>query len=492
MSNADRSRPGKLVLSSLLMAAAHGLIAGLPAPALAHSALGSVPQGLPEEYYSGGRNGTVFDTTSRCLEMPAPAVAADPRLLRQFQDGEQVFLADFVTDPKAPYGGLGPSYNNTSCMNCHPNYGRGRRVDKFTTQFGNGYTAYVHTPDGKLVEGYTFMLQTMATPPYVPPAKGVKITWNQFVDQHGNKYPDGTPYNKGKPTEGSLIYPTADIIEPLMPLPKDYRVSIESTIGLFGTGLLDAIPDEDIIAEHERQNARPGPIKGRLGKWIEEAHDGKKHLGRFTFHNTRATLQNGPGFNGAWNVFNITRKDRPKLFVSEQWIRKQEERGLDGAALRADQPVELTQKQLDDLVVWMIGIAVPAARNLGDPVVKEGKELFNGLGCSGCHKPTWVTGDYPAIPGLSKQKIRPYTDLLMHDMGEENRGLVRTYRTTPLWARGLMKNAVDHSDMFHDLRARDFEEAVLWHFGEATFAREGFRNLSAKERAALIKFLGSI
>ena len=104
----------------------------------------------------------------------------------------------------------------------------------------------------------------------------------------------------------------------------------------------------------------------------------------------------------------------------------------------------------------------------------------------------WNTGFYPPLPGYSNQTIRPYTDMLMHDMGEENRGRFRTFRTPPLWGRGLMRKTAGHTDMFHDLRARDFEEAVLWHFGEAEFARERFRELSAKERSDLIEFLEAL
>ncbi len=466
--------------------------AGLYSRLLAHISVGGPPPGLSEEYLTGGRAGTVFNTTSRCLEFPAPAVTANPKLAQQFADGEAIFEADFVTDPDAPNGGLGPLYISTSCMNCHPNYGRARRVDKYSTQFGNGYTVLVHTPDGKIVDGYLFMLQTKAVPPYKPLARGVEITWNNFVDQHGNKYPDGTPYNRGKPTEGTLIYPTADIVEPLLPLPADYKVSLEATIGLYGTGLLDAIRDEDIIAEYERQQATPGPIKGQPGKWIVEPYDGKKHLGKFTWHNTRATLQNGPGYNGIWNVVNVTRKDRPKLFATRQWIDKQAELGLDITPLVGPQPFELTQEDLDNLMVWSRGLAVPAARNLDSPEVLRGRELFRDIGCADCHKPSWVTGDYPYIPGYAKQKIWPYTDMLEHDMGEQNRGVSRTFRTPPLWARGLMHNAVDHTDMWHDLRARDFEEAILWHFGEADDSREAFRYLSAAERKALISFLEAI
>lgn len=460
---------------------------------LAHVAIGGIPPGLSEEYFPGGRMGTVFSTTSRCLEMPSPAIDADPKLSQMFKDGEASFEADYVTDPEAPNGGLGPIYNNVSCRNCHPNYGRARRVENFNEQFGNGYLAFVHTPDSKIVPGYLFMLQTMATPPYVPLAKGVDIQWHEYKDSYGNKYPDGTPYNAGTMYEGTLIYPTADIIDPLLPLPKDYKVSIEGTIGIFGTGLLDVIPDEDIIAEFERQQKLPGPIKGRHGKWKKEPHDGKEHLGKFTTHNTRATLQNGPGFNGSWSVYNITREDRPKLFASQEWIDKQGELGLDTTLLTAHQPVELSSEDLDNLMVWSRGLAVPAARNLNDPTVQQGKKMFYAANCNECHKPSWTTGkESPYIPGFANQKIWPYTDLLMHDMGEINQGFTRTWRTPPLWARGMMKNAVDHTDMMHDLRARNFEEAILWHFGEGEEAREAFRQMDKKDREALLKFLESI
>lgn len=481
-----------LSISAAPLLAAVLLAAGLYSQAHAHSALGTPPSGLSEEYYTGGRMGTVFSTTSRCLEMPAPAVSRDPELQAQFDEGEVIFETNYVVDPQAPTGGLGPVYNNMSCKNCHPNYGRGRRVDRFDMTIGNGYLAFVHTPDGKIAPGYKFMLQTKAVPPYQPMAKGVKITWNQFVDEYGNQYPDGTPYNQGTPYEGTLIYPTAEIIEPLVPLPEGAQVSLEATIGIFGTGLLDAIPDEAIMAEYERQQAMPGPIKGQHGPWITEAFDGKKHLGKFTSHNARATLQNGPGYNGSWSVFNITREDRPNLFATQEWIDKQGELGLDTALLAAHQPVEMSKEDLHNLTVWFRGLAVPAARNLDDPEVRRGKAVFHDIGCGHCHTPSWVTGEYPYIPGYSHQKIWPYTDLLMHDMGKINYGLKKTYRTPPLWARGLMYNAVDHTDMMHDLRARNFEEAILWHFGESIETREAFRNLSEDDRKAVIEFLKAI
>ena len=460
---------------------------------MAHISVGGTPPGLSEEYWTGGKMGTVFNTTSRCLEMPSPAIDADERLSALFPLGEAIFEADYVVDADAPYGGLGPVYNNNSCRNCHPNYGRGRRVDNFKEQFGNGYLAFVHTPEWKFVKGYTFMLQTMAAPPYKPPAEGVEITWHDYKDKYENKYPDGSLYNEGKEYEGTLIYPSAKLINPIIDLPEDYRVSIESTIGIPGTGLLDAVPDEAILAEYERQQATALPVKGTHGRWITEPYDGKKRLGKFTSHSTRASLQNGPGFNGSWSVPNITREDRRKLFVTQEWIDKQAELGIDTTMLTAEQPVEMTPEVHEALMVWSRGLAVPAARNLDDPVVQQGKKLFHKVSCNECHKPSWTTEkEHKWIPGYSNQKIWPYTDLLKHDMGKINEGFTSSFRTPPLWARALMYNAVDHTDMWHDLRARDFEEAILWHFGEGEFSREKFRNLTKDERKALITFLEAI
>ncbi len=443
-------------------------------------------------YYLGGDAGTVFIRTTKAFEQPSPAIV-DAGLEEEFLLGEAIFEGNFVVNPDVPFGGLGPTYIKSSCVACHPGYGRARRTDDYNEEYGNGYIAFIHHPDGTPVKGYTPMLQTKVLPPYKPYVEGVEITWHEYQDKYGNKYPDGTPYNLGKKTEGSLIYPTADVINPLLPLPEDYRVSIESTIGIYGTGLLDAISDEDILKEYHRQQSTSGPVKGIHGKWIKEEHlGGKPRLGRFTWHCTRATLTNGPGSNGLWNTQGINREGRRQLYQTQEWVDKQRELGLDVSQLEAEQPIEMSNKDFENFMIWHRGLAVPAARNLDKPRVQNGQRIFNEIGCASCHKPEWKTGEYPELPAYAYQVIRPYTDLLMHDMGEENRGMVRTYRTPPLWGRGLMKKAVDHTDMFHDLRARDFEEAILWHFGESEFAREAFRHLSAQDRADLIEFLKSL
>lgn len=447
---------------------------------------------LGPAYYAGGLKGTTFNKSSKAMEQASPAVV-EAGLEEQFLLGEEnIFEGIFVADPHVPFGGLGPTYMKASCISCHPGYGRGRRTDRLSEEYGNGYIAFVHNPDGTPVKGYTKMLQIKAVAPFQPYAKDVKIAWHDFVDKHNNCYPDGTPYNAGKATEGSLIYPTAHIIEPLLPLPDDYKVSIESTIGIYGTGLLDAIPDEAIVAEAKRQQALKGPVQGKHGEWIYEPYSGETRLGKFDWHCARATLGNGPGINGLWNTTNLTREDRPELYLTQEWIDKQKELGIDVSKLEEKPAVEISNEEVENFMIWHRGLAVPAARKMDDPAVQRGREIFNAIGCASCHKPEWVTGEYPPMPAYANQTIRPYTDMLLHDMGEENRGIGLTYRTPPLWGRGLMIKTADHTDMFHDLRARDFEEAILWHFGESEFARERFRHLSAEERAELIKFLKAI
>jgi CxxC motif-containing protein (DUF1111 family) len=161
--------------------------------------------------------------------------------------------------------------------------------------------------------------------------------------------------------------------------------------------------------------------------------------------------------------------------------------------------VEIGQKLFDHLVFYAQNLAVPPRRNLDDPSVAEGKALFHQLGCQGCHTPTFTTGKVEGQPHLSGQKIWPYTDLLLHDMGEgladhrpEGVASGFEWRTAPLWGIGLTETVSGHTFFLHDGRARNVEEAILWHGGEAQAARDGYANLSKQERAALLSFVNSL
>ena len=173
---------------------------------------------------------------------------------------------------RPPFSGLGPVYIRSSCITCHPGYGRSKRVTTFNSdEYGNGYLVMIHNPDGTICSSFTGMLQTKATPPYLPPVdeSGINIVWHEYTDQYGNTYPDGTRY--------SLIYPkvTIERTKIILDVPDDYQVSIEGTIGIYGTGLLDAISDNDLIAQRDLEAAR-GYCMGVLGPMITEA-DGSQH-----------------------------------------------------------------------------------------------------------------------------------------------------------------------------------------------------------------------
>jgi len=125
--------------------------------------------------------------------------------------------------------------------------------------------------------------------------------------------------------------------------------------------------------------------------------------------------------------------------------------------------------------------------------------VFYDSGCAACHRPKFVTRTDPARPEHSHQLIWPYTDMLLHDMGDgladgRPEGLAdgREWRTAPLWGIGLTKVVSGHTFFLHDGRARNLLEAILWHGGEAEAARETVRNLPTKEREALLAFLNSL
>ncbi|MDR0364761.1 MAG: hypothetical protein LBH92_07080 [Bacteroidales bacterium] len=439
---------------------------------------------LSEEYYTGGKTGTVFNRASNAFEQVAPAVTD----YMAFKRGEKLFEQSFVTGD-GPAGGLGPVYIRTSCETCHPGYGRSRRVDKFdSNEYGNGYLVMIHNPDGSICQSFTTMLQTRAVEPYLPPVdeSGIRINWIEHTDEYGNKYADGETY--------SLIYPevTIDRSAILLDVPSDYQVSIEGTIGIFGTGLLDAIPEDSIIERHLHEQSR-GYCQGVSTLPYALDENGEAKVGRYTYGCTRSTLQNGPGSNALWNITNVTRPDRNYLYATTAWIEKMAEMGLDTLGFAGGfEKTEMTMEEFDDFMIWHRGLAVPAARDLDNPIVQQGKELFYSIGCTACHKPSWTTGYDKHMPGFSYQKIWPYTDLLRHDLGMKNPGLRQKCRTTPLWGKGLMYQCTGANDMLHDMRARTFEEAILWHGGEAQQCKESFRNLSKSERDALVKFLEAI
>jgi CxxC motif-containing protein (DUF1111 family) len=160
---------------------------------------------------------------------------------------------------------------------------------------------------------------------------------------------------------------------------------------------------------------------------------------------------------------------------------------------------ELRQELWDALTFWVTALDAPPQRDSDKPAVMRGEKLFDSAKCSQCHVPALTAGKSALLPQLSAKTIRPYTDLLLHDMGPELadgrpdfKAGGRDWRTPPLWGIGLSKQVNGSTNFLHDGRARNLLEAVVWHGGEATASRDLFAKLSEPERNDLIAFLSSL
>ena len=507
-----------------------------------------------EEWYPGGQLGTTDNVTAGCYEDEAPAVNQQG-LLSEFNLGETFFERNFNSST-APFNGLGPASLRRSCIDCHPGYGHGKRQTSYKSQFGNGYLLAIYHPadgmnsnDGPYISEATAMPQTQASYPFLPPLDEdqISITWHEVTAMESGlpmEFEDGEKY--------SLIYPEVSIPTTAFntkPQPENIAVRLESTIGIMGTGLLDAITEDD-LREQYRQEAKYVELNPSM--WDKEANDfastawytladGQKAVKRFTYALTRASLQDGAGANAIWNITNVTRSDRPKLYTTTAWADKMAETPsvieaikndplspyfangtdegiadavrnlLSPATNQFDNPWHCFAAEMSDynyyaFLVWHRGLSIPRARNLHDAEVQQGKKIFNEIGCATCHRPSWTTGEdnywAPAIignrqlPKYPKQTIYPYTDMIQHKLAMKNDIHGSWCRTTPLWGRGLSLVNTGAEDRLHDCRARNEIEAIMWHGyskdSHAYKSAEKFFYLKKPDRDAVVKFLRSI
>lgn len=268
---------------------------------------------------------------------------------------------------------------------------------------------------------------------------------------------------------------------------KDTLMSLRIAQPLQGLGLLEAIPESALRELASAQKA--SGFGGRVNVVYDEINK-KEAIGRFGWKANQPTIrqQIAAAFHGDLGV-------TTSLFQKENCPPIQVQ--------CAEQPPgndpELVDQNWDELEFWSQALAVPARRNMKDPTVQRGEKLFAEAQCAVCHVPAMTTGKYPPLPQAEGQVVRAYTDLLIHDMGEELadhrpefKAGGRDWRTPPLWGLGLSQTVSKSTAMLHDGRARNVSEAILWHGGEAQGAREKFSNMPKADRDALIKFVNSI
>ncbi|MDE6438234.1 MAG: hypothetical protein K2L62_01095, partial [Muribaculaceae bacterium] len=280
---------------------------------------------LPEWYYAGGELGTSDLFTSNALEQPSAAVEIQG-LYQSFKNGEALFEKPFMANATGTRSGLGPVYIRTSCLHCHPGYGHGKRNPEGTFDTrdpGNGCLLVVYNPENEsYVSWLAGMPQTYAVAPFKAPLdeSKIKVHWVEATDEWGNRFPDGERYSLQYP-EVTIPREAIYVVNQGYTLPSDYEVKLESTIGIYGTGLLDAIPDEDILAEYRRQetdNLLPNGLNPAFfagGQWVNMyantvQGDGTGYVRRFTYALSRGPLQDAAGANAIWNITNVTRSDR--------------------------------------------------------------------------------------------------------------------------------------------------------------------------------------
>lgn len=510
----------------------------------------------PDWYYAGGKLGTTELATSNVFEQPTAAVE-NQGLYQSFKNGEALFEKPFMTNTDGVRGGLGPVYIRTSCTHCHPNYSHGERVAEGsydTRDPGNGTLLVVYNP---ATEGYVPWLagmpQLYAVAPFKAPVDGskVRVSYREATDTWGNRFDDGETY--------SLQYPVVDmpsdaiyVVNQGYQLPTGYEVKLESTIGIPGTGLLDAIDEKDLLAQYQKEEADgflPNGLNSAFyagGAWVSPYKntvqgDGTPYARRFTYALSRGPLQDAAGANAIWNITNVTRSDRRYHYLDAagtyaeysakdpdvqagfddylakvdpsrkhpEWWKGPIEDRIKNYLLSKDLDPEMTDDEYTDLMVWHRGLAVPAVRDIDDPDVIRGRELFAQIGCDYCHRPSWTTGPDniadPAkffkgdeLPRYPYQTIWPYTDMVQHKlmMASDIRG--GWCRTTPLWGRGLHQKVSGSptADRLHDCRARTTLEAIMWHGyspqSDAYHTVVKFRALPKADRDAIIRFVDAI
>jgi CxxC motif-containing protein (DUF1111 family) len=452
---------------------------------------GTIARAVPP--LSGGGTTIVisrFQSDSRGLfSLPAPNLSLVRR--DNFFVGDSFFRGAWVTAPAstAARDGLGPIFNTNSCQTCHIKDGRGHPPDAGEEMISTLVRISIPNPEGSSEKDLLKSSGVTPHPVYgdqlqnrailgVAAEANVTFAWEEIT----GAFPDGQAYSLRKPR---LVLSDAGYGE----FDDVMLVSPRVAQTMIGVGLLDTISSADLEALADPGDEDRDGISGKVNR-VWDVVLQKEVPGRFGWKAEQPNVrqQVAAAFFGDIGITS-------SLFPKHQFTPAQ-------AAL-ADLPdgggPEVNDEILDFVTFYAKTLAVPAQRSHDNPVVVAGGSLFQQAKCNACHIEAFSTGNDPAFPELSGQEIHPYTDLLLHDMGE---GLAddrpvhsadgREWRTPPLWGIGLAALVNQNANFLHDGRARTLEEAILWHGGEADGSREAFLSMSSDERRKLIAFLDSL
>jgi CxxC motif-containing protein (DUF1111 family) len=399
-----------------------------------------------------------------------------------FVMGRSFFTIPWVEAPSATTArdGLGPLFNANTCIHCHPNNGAGVAVDAKGALRRDLIIRLALSSSKNLNNVSQTRMENIPEPTY---GTQLSINGNHNTPFEGNvrvnyelstqNYPDGTPYTLRKPTY------TIDTLG-YGPLHPDSVISPRIALALVGLGLIEAIPQGAILAHEDINDDNNDGISGKAN-WVYTLESNSSQLGRFTWKASSPNVR-FQSANAASNDMGLT----SPLFPKENCTKKQKECH---EAPKGMHEFDLPENRLNAIAFYVTHLKTPQPRAFEKK--EEASALFEQLTCNRCHVPSYTT-----TMGMT---IAPYSDFLLHDMGEELADGVSDFlasgnewRTPPLWGIGLYEKVSLEANYLHDGRARSIEEAILWHGGEAKKAKDAFMNLEKSQRELLINYLGTI
>lgn len=454
----------------------------------------------PNEQYAGGDT-TTFDITESAFDLEASNLLEVQASIR-FQNGNANFNRVWLPAGNSSVSGLGPTFNNSSCQGCHVKDGRGRPPEDGTSltsmllRLSKPNVSDPTTSGPVGLDNFGGQLNTFGITEFVAPNKVIpkEGTVTIVYAENAGNFPDGEAYSLRKPTY-TITWNAdgtgggdASKIHANIPSAGSFLFSPRTAPIVPGLGLLEAI-SEETLEGFETSNA--DAVSGRRNQvWDTEL--GAKRTGRFGWKANQPNLrhQNASAFLGDVGL-------TTPVFTSENCPTLQTLCSASATGQGLGTP-EISNTVLNNVTFYTALVGVPGRRGWRDDDVRSGKRKFIDIGCAKCHIPRMSTGNHP-IREVANQEIRPYTDLLIHDMGEalsdgrpDFDASGSEWRTPPLWGVGLYQKVNGHELFMHDGRARGFQEAILWHGGEAENAKQAYMNLPKADRDKLLTFLRSL
>lgn len=420
----------------------------------------------------------------------------------RFKLGNAIFRKEWVSSPASTKAsdGLGPLYNARGCQNCHLKDGR-------------GHPPAANWPDDDAISMFLRLsvppstqehhrllaerrVNVIPEPTYGSQLQDIAIKGHAGEGRMKITYQD-VEVTLGDGAKVTLRKPDYEITDlGYGPMSADVMMSPRIAPPMIGLGLLEAIPESAIRANADPDDRNGDGISGRVQE-VWSIEDQQVRIGRFGWKAGSPTVaqQTAEAFAGDMSLSTSMIPQPSGDCTEAQSVCRN---APNGNSPGPDDP-EVSDQLFDLVVFYSQNLAVPARPDASKPQVLAGKAKFHELGCAACHIPSFTTGEVSGQPHLSRQRIWPYTDLLLHDMGEglaDNRpeGLAsgREWRTPPLWGIGATAAVSGHTFFLHDGRARNLEEAILWHGGEAQASRDAYAALAKADREALLAFLNSL